>query len=35
MGDNQHQKKEGFSLEGLIELFIFSSRWILALFLLD
>lgn len=32
MGDNQHQKKEGLSLEGLIELFIFSSRWILALF---
>lgn len=33
MQDNQQPpQKEGFSFEGFIEAFIFSSRWILALF---
>jgi uncharacterized protein (TIGR00645 family) len=30
--DKNLSKKEGFSLENFIEVFIFSSRWILALF---
>ncbi len=32
MQDGKHEHKEGFNLENFIELFIFGSRWILAVF---